>query len=156
MKSKTNISVVSNTGTRRKAEVIIGDNGKYPSGDILDANAVQQTIKETAGDLDRKEDKMSVVAAPSAETLSAEMGKYYRFTQQVDRLTITLPTPNTTDCGSIVFFFSTSANPTVTFSSQASILYQNGFSITGNKTYEINCLWNGNEFVVAMMTINML
>lgn len=44
MKSKTNISIVSNTGVRRKAEVIIGDSGKYSSGDILDANATHSEL----------------------------------------------------------------------------------------------------------------
>lgn len=43
-KSKTNISVVNNVGIRRNADVHIGGNGPYPSGDILDANAVKQDI----------------------------------------------------------------------------------------------------------------
>lgn len=43
-KSKTNISVVNNVGIRRNADVHIGDNGPYPSGDILDANAVKEDI----------------------------------------------------------------------------------------------------------------
>ena len=49
MKSKTNISVVSNTGVRRKSEVIIGDSGTYTSGDILDANATQELIGSGGG-----------------------------------------------------------------------------------------------------------
>ena len=46
-KSKTNISVVNNVGIRRNADVHIGDNGPYPSGDILDANAILQLIQST-------------------------------------------------------------------------------------------------------------
>lgn len=49
MKSKTNISIVSNTGVRRKSEVIIGDSGTYTSGDILDANATQELIGSDDG-----------------------------------------------------------------------------------------------------------
>lgn len=49
MKSKTNISIVSNTGVRRKSEVIIGDSGTYTSGDILDANAVEQLVSSKGG-----------------------------------------------------------------------------------------------------------
>lgn len=49
MKSKTNISIISNTGVRRKAEIIIGDSGTYTSGDILDANAVEQLINDKSG-----------------------------------------------------------------------------------------------------------
>ncbi len=43
-KSKTNVSVVSNVGIRRNVNVHVGDNGSFPSGDILDANATKQLV----------------------------------------------------------------------------------------------------------------
>ena len=43
-KTKTNISVKTNTGSRRKVDVIAGDNGPYVSGDILDANGVKDVV----------------------------------------------------------------------------------------------------------------
>ena len=58
-KTKTNISVKTNTGSRRKVDIIAGDNGPYVSGDILDANATKQLIDNVAvtgdyNDLDNK------------------------------------------------------------------------------------------------------
>jgi hypothetical protein len=43
-KTKTNISVVNNAGIRRDISVHVGDTGPYPSGDILDANAVNELV----------------------------------------------------------------------------------------------------------------
>lgn len=45
-KTKTNISVVNNVGIRRDANIHVGDKGPFPSGDILDANAVQETVDD--------------------------------------------------------------------------------------------------------------
>ena len=47
-KTKTNISVKTNTGSRRKVDIIAGDNGPYVSGDILDANATKQLVDNVA------------------------------------------------------------------------------------------------------------
>lgn len=47
-KSKTNVSVVSNVGIRRNVNVHVGDNGSFPSGDILDANATKQLVDNVA------------------------------------------------------------------------------------------------------------
>lgn len=43
-KSKTNVSVVNNVGIRRSADIHIGNKGSFPSGDILDANAIQEAV----------------------------------------------------------------------------------------------------------------
>lgn len=43
--NKTNISVIDNAGIRRKANIAIGNSGSYPSGTILDANAVEKMVE---------------------------------------------------------------------------------------------------------------
>lgn len=43
-KSKTHIQVKNNAGYFVNANVLVGNNGSYSSGDILDANAVEQLI----------------------------------------------------------------------------------------------------------------
>lgn len=44
--NKTNISVIDNAGIRRKANIAIGNSGSYPSGTILDANAVEKMVEQ--------------------------------------------------------------------------------------------------------------
>lgn len=65
-KTKTNISVVNNVGIRRDANIHVGDKGPFPSGDILDANAVQETVDDAVSDVqdiqDTIEDNELVVA----------------------------------------------------------------------------------------------
>lgn len=47
MKNKTNISVKDNLGARVTSDMIVGTDGPYVSGDILDANATLQLINGT-------------------------------------------------------------------------------------------------------------
>ena len=43
-KSKSQISVINNAGYRRNADIIVGEPHGHTSGDILDANAVQELV----------------------------------------------------------------------------------------------------------------
>ena len=47
--SKTNLSVIDNTGTRVQPRIVVGEGGDYKSGDILDANAVMQEMPDVDG-----------------------------------------------------------------------------------------------------------
>ncbi len=40
------MSITDNAGIRRKANIAIGNSGNYPSGTILDANAVEKMVEE--------------------------------------------------------------------------------------------------------------
>lgn len=51
MKRKTNISVVDRSGTRRHINIEVGVKGSNVSGDILDANAIEQLVSEKVSDL---------------------------------------------------------------------------------------------------------
>lgn len=44
MKSKTNLSILNNTGVRINPSIIVGESNGYVSGDILDANAVKELV----------------------------------------------------------------------------------------------------------------
>lgn len=48
-KNKTNVSIVDNSGIRRKASIVIGGSGSHASGIILDANATEKLIEEKLG-----------------------------------------------------------------------------------------------------------
>ena len=70
-KSKTNVSVVSNVGIRRNVNVHVGDNGSFPSGDILDANATKQLVDNVAvtGDYNDLKNKPTI---PNVATVNLE------------------------------------------------------------------------------------
>jgi hypothetical protein len=95
---------------------------------------------------------MSIESASGA-TLTAAVDKYYTMTN-VGTLDITLPTmTDATKVKTIVFYISTDSAPAVTFTSTHTVLYSDGFQIDADSTYEINALWNGTAWVVAMVKI---
>lgn len=51
MKTKTNISVLDNTGARTNASIIVGDYNGYTSGDILDANSTAKLVDDRIEDV---------------------------------------------------------------------------------------------------------
>ena len=101
-------------------------------------------------DISGKEDKITIISQSNVSALTAEVGKYYRFTSNVGTLAITLPVPSdTTYLTGIMFYFTTSSSQNVTFTSSATIKKYNGFEITTSSTYEVNAVYNGSVWVVA-------
>jgi hypothetical protein len=102
--------------------------------------------------LQDKENKIDIVAA-SGTALTAQVGKYYRFDAEVGTLAVTLPTPtDTTHLSNVILFLTTGSTPAITITS-ANVLYQDGYEIEAETTYEINCLFNGANWVIATMKI---
>lgn len=105
-------------------------------------------------DISGKEDRLAV-AATTATALTAVVSTYYRFTAAVGTLAVTLPTvADTSHTASVVLYLTTSATPSVTFTSSHPVLYQDGFQLDASKTYEINCLFNGAAWVLMAAEIN--
>lgn len=103
-----------------------------------------------------KEEKLTPVDYPTAPaSIDAKLNKYYRIDADVDTMGIALPEATENDAISyIIFMFTAGDNPNITFTSASqNICYQEGYTIDANKTYEINCLWNGEEWVVASLEI---
>ena len=119
---------------------------------LNDLNTRTSTIEEKIPEIDEsKEDKIDIVAA-SGTTLTAEVGKYYRFDAAVGTLAVTLPTPtDTTHLSNVILFLTTGSTPAITFTSN--VLYQDGYEIEAETAYEINCLFNGVNWVIAAMKI---
>lgn len=106
-------------------------------------------------DISGKEDMMDIVSAPTAAALSAEVGKYYTFTNAVETMNITLPSPtDVTKVRTIVFYLTTGATPAITFSSAIPIYCHDGFQLEAGNTYEINALFNGAAWIIANVKIN--
>ena len=101
-------------------------------------------------DISGKEDKMTIEAG-SGTTLSAVVGKYYRFTN-VGTLVVTLPTiTGATTLQMITFSPATGATPNVTFTTanNETVYYQQGYAIEPNGRYEITAVWNGSEWTIT-------
>lgn len=119
--------------------------GGIPASDI--ASGVLPNVSD-------KESKMAIVETDSSDTIQAEVGKCYTFSQDVNTLAISLPAPTEKRrIGNIMMYFKTGATPAVTITSEETLLYQDGYKIDANTRYELNCLFNGKEWVVAAMKI---
>ena len=91
----------------------------------------------------------------STTALTASVGKYYNCAS-VGTLNITLPTPSGNQVTTISFFIQSGANPAVTFTSQGNSIYlSDGFLIEANSTYEVNALWNGTYWLIAMVKLEL-
>lgn len=105
--------------------------------------------------LDNKEDNTDIVVESTAiSTLTAEVGKYYRFDVPVETLAITLPTmTGVTSVKTITFYMTGGTTPGVTFTSTHDVHLADGFKVKSGETYEINAAWNGLAWIVASITI---
>lgn len=155
MKSKTNISVVSNTGVRRKSEVIIGDSGTHTSGDILDANAVEQLVNSKSGGSDMP----IVYLYDEEESLSLEAGKLYSVAFDLKDKEFILPDPSSSEfvehiiiLGEISGFWDT-----VSFSNEHyPVIKQTRDGVYhGNIEgfYRIDCISVGNNWLVTAVNV---
>ena len=106
-------------------------------------------------DVSGKEDVTPVVAVASGTTaIVASVNTYYEVAGTVGTLAITLPVPSVTDNVSVVVVhLTTGANPAVTIGSAATVDYSSAYAIDANKEYEINCLFNGDKWIVAGMEV---
>lgn len=109
-KTKTNISVKTNTGSRRKVDVIAGDNGPYVSGDILDANATKHLVDKyaTKQELNAEIQRAQAVEAAKANTTDlATVATTGSYNDLIDKPTI----PNVAVVNLEMQDFNTSTNP---------------------------------------------
>lgn len=102
-----------------------------------------------------KEDVTQIEAKSTAiSTLTAEVGKYYRFDVPVETLAITLPTmTGVTSVKTITFYMTGGTTPGVTFTSTHDVHLADGFEVKSGMTYEVNAAWNGLAWIVAGITI---
>lgn len=137
--------------TNRELEEI--QNKKITIAGNESSNSYYPSTKAVA---DYAQKKIEIVAA-SGTTLSAAINTYYNFVSDVGTLAITFPAvTDTTHISNIVFMLTTGSTPTVTFTAPSGInvIAQDGFSIEASTTYEINAIFNGTAWVVAIMKLN--
>ena len=109
----------------------------------------------TASDVAAKQDKMSIVQVASGTTaINAAINTYYEVTGEVGTMAITLPTPtDISKVASVVIHLLAGTTPNVVIGSAAVIDYSSAYDISAGGEYEINCLFNGDKWIVADMEV---
>lgn len=145
----SNLGLYTNDGT--KITDIVGT-GSHDASHAWSTggNAVIPTVGIINEHLSELQNKTNIVVA-SNTTINAQPDVYYRFSDAVDTLTVTLPDLSSTYAASVIFCFTTGTNPNVTFTTtnNATISYFADYSIDANTSYELNVMWNGLKWTVA-------
>lgn len=89
----------------------------------------------------------------SGTNIQPEVDSLVNISGLTDTLNITLDVPQDEYMHDIIFFITTGADPNITITSDSPIKYAESYEIQAMSTYEINCLWNGNAWIIASMAI---
>lgn len=150
------LSIPDVSGKAEKSEmgVVDGTGTDSDKTTITLKTGTSATVLKSHQDISGKEDVTQIVAQSTAvSTLTAEVGKYYRFDVAVETLAITLPTmTGVTNVKTITFYMTGGTTPGVTFTSTHNV-YLADFTIESGKTYEVNAAWNGASWIVAAVNI---
>lgn len=99
--------------------------------------------------------RMPIVAVESgASLIQAVAGTYYEVAGEVGTLSVALPVPEEgSKVSLVVVHLSVGASPNVVIGSVATVDYSASYEIKANKEYEINCMYNGDKWIVAGMEV---
>lgn len=143
----------------------------YQLYDLQTVNNVATASWEKVVEIDDISDKenRTQIEAPVNTTdatqpitaLSCEVGVYYRLDVAVETLAVTLPemSDGSTLRGCVIYM-TIGTTPNVTFAGTAhsgttpAVYCQDGFSLESGNTYEVNCIYNGSQWVVAAVQID--
>lgn len=108
--------------------------------------------------LSLKQDKYDIVTnAISNNTITPQVNKYY-ICGTVNTLVINLPNILTSQVENIILFMTIGSTPAISFNvvnvNNPTIYYSNGFTLETDKTYEVNILWNGSNYIIQSVEYN--
>ena len=136
----------------KQAKLVVGtnlDNTPVPSStNPITSGGVYDAVSAVS-------EALTIVSVASGtSSITAEVGNYYKVAGDVSSLTITLPTiTGATSVKGCVFMFTTASTTSVSVTSASTVYYFDGYSIDASTTYELNCIWNGSQWVVAYSVI---
>lgn len=109
----------------------------------------------TENDIDNKQDEIPIVQIASGITsINAAVNTYYKVEDVVNDMAITLPTPtDRSKISMVVIHLLAGTTPNVVIGSTAMIDYSAAYDISAGNEYEINCLFNGDKWIVADMEV---
>lgn len=90
------------------------------------------------------------------DTIGVAIGTYYRFNYKVNTLNITLPDMSSiTTVQPIILYIETGAAPNIRFTTtdNKAVTEFSNYEIDMNSNYEINCMYNGQKWVIASAVI---
>lgn len=122
---------------------------------LLSGKANSSDLAEVAAGVANKQDKMPIVQVASGTTaINAAVNTYYEVAGEVGTLAITLPTPtDLTKVAMVVIHLLAGTTPNVVIGSTAVIDYSAAYDISAGNEYEINCLYDGDKWIVADMEV---
>lgn len=109
----------------------------------------------TASGVAAKQDKIPITQVASGTTaINAAVNTYYEVAGDVGTLAITLPEPtDLTKVAIVIIHLLAGTTPNVVIGSTATIDYSAAYDISAGNEYEINCLYNGDKWIVADMEV---
>ena len=119
---------------------------------LLNDKANTSDLAEVAA---AKQDEMPIIQVASGTTaINAAVNTYYEVAGEVGALAITLPEPtDASKVSMVVIHLLAGTTPNVVIGSTAVIDYSAAYDISAGNEYEINCLYNGDKWVVADMEV---
>lgn len=123
----------------------------------LDGYATQHWVNEQNflkqhQDISGKENRMQIVT-PNSLTFSAKTGKYYRITQS-GTITVTLPSVVSDYIEGFLLFFTAASDDCLSFISQDSVIYADGYEIKSGDICEVNAVYNGDGWQITVVKFN--
>lgn len=125
------------------------------NSDIEDSElAISNSLNDLNTRVSSKQGNIEIEVVPNNATqVLAYVDKYYRFDYKVSDLTVLLQTPsNATTLKSVILYFTMDSSITgINFVSldNVPVAFFDGYQIDPDTTYEVNCLYNGNSWIVA-------
>ena len=122
---------------------------------LLNGKANTSDLAEVAAGVAAKQDKMPITQVASGTTaINAAVNTYYEVAGEVGTLAITLPTPtDLTKVSMVVVHLTAGTTPNVVIGSTETIDYSAAYDISAGNEYEINCLYDGDKWIVADMEV---
>lgn len=146
----TNTATANNAGTVNISS-LLPDVSNFITGSDLTTTLIDYATTQQVGG---KEDKVEVITYASDTTI--ESGKCYKINASSSNVSITLPTVSGNYLENVILYVTTGASTTLTINAPSGVtfLYADGFGTIDNNTqYEINCLWNGANWVLAKIEL---
>ena len=150
-------SYVSNQLSNYATQQWVNNQNFLKEHQSLDGYATQQWVNEQNflkqhQDISGKENRMQIVV-PNSLSFSAETGKYYRITQS-GTITVTLPSVVSDYIEGFLLFFTAAADDCLHFDTQDTVLKADGYEIKAGDICEVNAVYNGNGWQIALIKFN--
>lgn len=126
------------------------DNKTSVPGYVTNKSYGKINLKQITGQLPGSEENYRIQSV-TGSALSATVGNYYIV--QAGTIAITLPEVQSDNVKQIVFFITTDSDPNVTFTASSTIMYAENFEIEADSIYEVNALWNGTAWCIALIKL---